>query len=422
VTAAANKFAPVSVWRVIHAANEWAELQVQRRLHLPLVLLILVAIMEGGRVKYVATPQPNPQDLSQGEINPVLQFANNVFWWLVVAGAQLLYTVLIGERYVTENPTTRFIDVCTVSKVSVLVMDQRYHGYYLHANAPHEHADGSMQELAEHLHEEAAAVRLGRGLPGSPDPHCQSFELHVPALWREMYDRVYRRLVDDPALSGGGGGGGIGRGGPPPLTAGYPPQPGAIATPAMGGYPYPQGGYGGGGGGGGAPTSLAATTAVARMRERTLRLGAGFAALTAFLRGFVEETDPDYKRVWRNRTLVQQLFDLPPDMLTEAMMGGSVAAMAGMPAMGAAAGAGGRVTYLMLDTAYRFERLMFRGMELDLLVWDILVYCFTDYWQQSPTAAAVVTFIFAHVYAWLRVWLGERNLANKTLVDPRFFK
>jgi hypothetical protein len=416
VTATTNKFAPVSVWRVIHAANEWAELQVQRRLNLPLVLLILVAIMEGGRVKYVATPQPNPYDLSPGDINPVLQFANNIFWWLVVAGVQLVYTVVIGERYVTENPTTRFIDVCTVSKVSVLLMDQRYHGYYLHANAPHEHADGSMQELAEHLHEEAAAVRLGRGLPGSPDPHCQSFEVHVPAQWRDMYDRVYRRLVDDPAAAGGGGGAAAA-----PGLGGYPQAGGALATSAPPGYPYPQPGMGGYGGAG-APTSLAATTAVARLRERTLRLGAGFAALTTFLRGFVEETDPDYKRVWRSRTLVQQLFDLPPDMLTEAMMGGSVAAMAGMPGMGAAAGGGGRVTYLMLDTAYRFERLMFRGMELDLLVWDALVYCFTDYWQQSPTAAAVVTLIFAATYAQLRVWLGERNLAAKTLVDPRFFK
>jgi meckelin len=170
----AARFSPISVWRTLLAANEWAELQTQRRLKLPFVLIVLVCILEAGRVKYVATPQPNVYDLSEGEINPILQFANNVFWFLVVAGIQLLYTVGLGERYLGENPSSSFIDMCTVAKVSLLIVDEKYHGYYLHANAPHEHADGDMRELTEHLFEEASAMRLGRGLLGCPDPNCQT--------------------------------------------------------------------------------------------------------------------------------------------------------------------------------------------------------------------------------------------------------
>lgn len=390
----AARFAPISIWRTLHAANEWAELQVQRRLNLALVLIILVCILEAGRVKYVATAQPDAYDLSEGEINPILQFANNVFWFLVVAGIQLVYTVALGERYIHENPTSAFIDVCTVSKVSVLILDHKYHGYYIHANAPHEQADGDMRELAEHLFEEAAAMRLGRGLAGSPDPTCQTFELHLPGLWREMYDRVYRRLLDaesaaveglsagEMAVTAGGGVGGFGR----PPAGGPPGSPG--------------------------PTSLVAMSSLAKSKERARRLGAAFTALSTFVKGFIEETDPDYKRVWRERTLAQQMMDLPPDMLTENI----VAAASGTP------GAGGRTTYTMLDRGYRFEKVMFRGIELDLLVFNILVFCLADCYQQSPTIAAVITYIVDMAVTQIRSWLGVRNLTYKTLIDGRFLQ
>lgn len=278
----AARFAPISIWRTIHAANEWAELSTARRLQLPLVLLVLVTLLEAGGLKYVATPHPNVYDTTPGALNPLLQFANNVWWWLIVAGIQLLYTVLIGERYINENPVSRFIDVCTVSKVSLLLLDHKYHGYYLHANAPHEHADGDMKELSEHLYEEASAMRLGRGLPGCPDPGCQSFELHLPALWRSMYDRVYRRLLDaesaavESQLSVGGGGAGGGGGG-----AWGAARTGTIVGSTSNGGAVP---------GGGGVTSLMAASQVAKAKEKTLRLAAAFATLNAFLKGFIEET------------------------------------------------------------------------------------------------------------------------------------
>jgi hypothetical protein len=108
---------------------------------------------------------------------------------------------------------------------------------------------------------------------------------------------------------------------------------------------------------------------------------------------------------------MQQILDLPPDMVSEALM-----------TIGSAAAAGGKVTYVMMDKAYRFERTIFRGIEHDLLIFDILVFCITDYFQQSPTIAAVVTFIVAYALVQLRTYLGSRNITYKTLIDGRFLK
>jgi cell division protein FtsQ len=51
------------------------------------------------------------------------------------------------------------------------------------------------------LTEEAAAVRTGRGLPGCADAACQTFEMHLPAPWRDVYDRVFARLLDAEAAA-----------------------------------------------------------------------------------------------------------------------------------------------------------------------------------------------------------------------------
>lgn len=256
-------------------------------------------------------------------------------------------------------------------------------------------------------------MRLGRGLPGAPDPACQSFELHLPALWRTVYDRVYRRLLDaetaavEQQLSVQGTGVGAG---------GWNQRSTSASGGVMG------------------VSSLMAASQVAKAKEKTVRLAAAFTTLNAFMKGFIEETDPDYKRVWRQRTLLQQTLDMPPDMLTEAQAAGATAGSAAVASgggggMGGMAGAGGpvaasggRIAYAMTDNSYRFERVLFRGVELDLLVFDMLVFCVTDFYQQSPTIAALVTFIVAYALAAVRTALGRRNITYKTLIDGRFLE
>jgi hypothetical protein len=46
------------------------------------------------------------------------------------------------------------MDLCSVSNISVLIMDSYYHGYYIHGEAPWIHSDLVLSQLKKKLDEE----------------------------------------------------------------------------------------------------------------------------------------------------------------------------------------------------------------------------------------------------------------------------
>jgi meckelin len=374
------KQSSVSVWRKIFAVNEWAEMATQRRTNPLGTFIALVAILEGAGGRYVATPQPSVSNISADTINPVLQLAISIFWFWILVLIQLFYELVINERYINENPSARFLDLCTLMKISVLVMDEKYRGYYVHGNSPHEYADGSMAEVALNLFEEGAAMRTGRGLLGSPDETCQSFEVHVPLQWREQFDRVYTTLVERDDSGPGSRG------------------PASAASTVFNTL-----------------SSAAALSTLGAGVERTRRLVGAHYALTNFLQGFIQESEPDFKRVWRERTIAHSLLDFPPDMIRE-----GAATNIGMVASGISRGERS-VAYMFTDPHMRFERASFLGIELDLLCFESILFCVIDYYLGSkPSISAAITLAIYFAIKFLRERYGRENLAKKTLVDSAF--
>jgi len=111
----------VSVWRTILAANEWVEMQTMRKTDIRFTLIWILFFLYGLDLQYNATQQPNLADHSQGKLNVILRFANTTFWWFVLSYTQYIWKFLIYERYISEPPQQKFIDFCTLAKVSVIV-------------------------------------------------------------------------------------------------------------------------------------------------------------------------------------------------------------------------------------------------------------------------------------------------------------
>ena len=78
------------------------------------------------------------------------------------------------------------MDFCTIAKVSMIVMDEKYHGFYMHCRSPHQFADATMVELVDMLHKEEMGLTTDRSLEGGP-PDVQSFEIFLAGFKHKRF-------------------------------------------------------------------------------------------------------------------------------------------------------------------------------------------------------------------------------------------
>lgn len=170
----------VSAWRSILIAKEWNNLQSRRKTAIEFTLAWIIFFFIGRALYQNALSSPNLEKSSSGYINIVLRFANTVWWWVSLSVAQWVWKIIFYERYFSEPPSQSFLDLCTMANISILVMDARHHGYYLHGRSPFEFSDCNMAEMIEQMKKEENGFLTVRGLdaPGAPR-ECQSFEIHT---------------------------------------------------------------------------------------------------------------------------------------------------------------------------------------------------------------------------------------------------
>jgi meckelin len=260
-----TKFAPISVWRTLFMANEWNELQTARSYSVEFSFLASATLLLGFDLQYLATPRPD-LDLSANNLNMVLRFANTTFWFLVASYGQIFYRWAIHERYFSEPGPQSFVDLCTMAKLSVFILDEEYHGYYLHCRSQHEYSDGNMLEISRQLRQEAEGLTTDRGLPGGP-PGVQMYELYLSANWKKQYNHIFRTMMSQELA-------GIHADKTSFLARVFGRRSGKVPA------------------------------------ERLVRASR---KLNAFLRGFVDQTTSDFPSVHREQTFVHRFLHVPPE-------------------------------------------------------------------------------------------------------------
>eukprot|EP00741_Cyanophora_paradoxa_P020949 tig00021319_g20224.t1 len=195
----AGPLAPVSMWRSIFAANEFAEIQNIRGTNLEMTLVMVLLIMGGLSVNGAAARRPGI-DAAGGETSPILRFVVAAFWWLALALVQYVWKSVIYRRYFVDE-TGQYIDLLSVSNISCLILTSQYHGYYLHGRSVHPFADTNMKEMNAQLRREEENMVGSRGLVPDDPTACQSFEVYVTKKLREKIDQVYFATLRTEAAS-----------------------------------------------------------------------------------------------------------------------------------------------------------------------------------------------------------------------------
>lgn len=101
--------------------------------------------------------------------------------------------------YLSSLKFQEFTDLCSVSNISVLIMDQYFHGYYIHGKAPWGKSDLVMGELKEQLDSEGMGEKRERGirlgLTQETDilrGEVTTYEIYFPVQLRDEYDNLYK--------------------------------------------------------------------------------------------------------------------------------------------------------------------------------------------------------------------------------------
>ncbi|XP_069758228.1 meckelin-like [Narcine bancroftii] len=186
----------VSIWRTYFIANEWNEIQTKRKINPILQLFLILLLLEVIGLKNIARRDLNlnlhpGSDVSLAPWSPILRYGISVSMWLAVGLAQTLFFIGIYERFV-EDKIKQFVDLCSLSNVSVLILLHRCYGFYIHGRSVHGQADIGMETMYINLEREEDNLCAMRGL--EPNMEVQTFEVLISNKVRQQYDRILSPL------------------------------------------------------------------------------------------------------------------------------------------------------------------------------------------------------------------------------------
>ena len=312
----------VSTWRRVLVANEYLSLHTSRK-HSIAFNLALVGFLASF------------DDADNGRVNIALRFAQTCFFWGIASCIQWIWRFVFYDRFYSEPRGQRFVDLCSVSNISVFVLTEKYKGFYIHGRSPYQNSDCSMEELLESFRKEANGFTVGRGLDAASQGD-QVFVLYCSGAFRNQIDRICGLTRDTESDS-----------------------------------------------------------------------HVGTAAMSNFLKGFIDQQPPPtqdgLKYAVREPLVSESVFGLTPADFRQ-----SDPKCIMQP------------DHTNWNRDYQFLSSTFQGIELHLLLHDILIYNAVDLLFNNTAASIFVTYVIHLARKILTSYCAKKNLSITSHIDERF--
>jgi meckelin len=359
-----NKIVPVSMWRSTFVANELNELQALRYWHPLLTMAIILLFLVG--LEYMnmsaSVPQGSRHVGGMTETFETLRIAIDTFFWIAVALVMYLLEFQVFYRFVVVHPLQAFIDLCSVSNVSIMILLEQQWGFYIHGESIHAHADVSMQEFQHNLFLEAQGNLPVRGLGGLSK--SQAFEVYLGPYTRQYLYMCYMEMQLEHLRSLG--------------------KREKLVNPAQWHYFSFLFGFSR------KPRVYSQEELAIKDRTNNAFQQSVRRAESSLLVKFV----------------LQKWLDFPPNV---------------MYMNGPQRGDRGGKDLFFIDSPESYGRALLCGLDFDLFVLYAALFAAIDASLKNPYAAMVLTFAVEVVLHFYRVREGLINLSRKTMIDDRFF-
>ncbi|KAI7806628.1 meckelin [Triplophysa rosa] len=192
-----SQASPVSIWRTYFVANEWNEIQTFRKISPTFQVMAVLFCLEvvGFSSLALRDPSSNLRRSPEAYTPPyslILRYGLASALWLSIGLIQMIFFTVFHERFI-EDKIRQFVDLCSISNISVLLLSHRCFGYYIHGRSVHGHADTNMDEMNMNLKREADNLCGQRGL--LPNSDTQTFQISITNRLRAQYDRILEPLT-----------------------------------------------------------------------------------------------------------------------------------------------------------------------------------------------------------------------------------
>ena len=181
-----------SAWRMIHVVNQFNELQKKRSFHIYFAFSWIILLFFRSYWYRKELQVPRDALVNKAPVNFVLR---NFIAGIVFSLSALVEIILVRLLQIwLPLKKQEFMDLCSVSNISVFILDGLLHGYYIHGLSPIGKADVNYDELFLFLKNEGSGAMRSRGLENdNNEDHCknQSYEMFISHAMRTIYDGLY---------------------------------------------------------------------------------------------------------------------------------------------------------------------------------------------------------------------------------------
>ena len=175
-------------WRMLNLINQFHELETYKYYSSFFAFSILIFAwyyLEWGQH---TTLTPNLTKTPKSPQHFMLRYFVCKFVLIIVGIGYYLWQFVMLYFYPFKS--TEFIDLCVLSNISVLILDDTFHGYYIHGQAPSGKSDEALDVLNDMLHDEAQGRYKPRGLSSDNDT-CETYEIYISNDFRDQHDSLF---------------------------------------------------------------------------------------------------------------------------------------------------------------------------------------------------------------------------------------
>ena len=348
-------------WRSLHVANMFNQLQQQRTISIPFCFCMFFMLWYYHKTRWneYATTVPNFRHVPNCNEHFLLRHCLITFVLFITGLVQYVLVRLVQLWLPLKK--TEFLDLCSVSNISVFLLDSSSHGYYIHGQSPLGKADTNFDELVRFLEEEGKGKIRGRGITDDDGDELQSYEMFISFFMRNIYDALFQSKTQGVIQEG-------------------------VDREKQ-------------------KTQSRMTKVHQHVPLQTSRIEIDLfkTYMNDHLKEKVEMAARNAKMLIREKTLCERFFDLPPNINVNTI---------------------GDIIFYK-DPGKNFDNVLFTGMELEWLImviyWFQMWTIALDKYGHSMAISVLLTYIIEKVLFKCRVFFGERNVARKAIIDDRFF-